>query len=293
MKKNGLLIVNGFLQGNKYSEVYSFLTAAFEKYGCTLSVKKNSEFLQIVGNKPVIDSSEADFVIFWDKDHNLCGMIEECGVRCFNPSVAIRDCDNKILSALKFSRENVRTPETIVAPKTFSNIGYTDLGFLKAAGERLGYPFVIKEAYGSFGKQVYLAEDERGAEEIVNRIGGVEFLMQKFVKESRGRDIRVNVVGGKVVASMKRVNENDFRSNITNGGTAYRTELTKEQESAAIAALNALSCDFGGVDILLNDGDPMVLEVNSNMHFISTYKCTGINVADSIAEYVVNEVYKR
>ena len=115
--------------------------------------------------------------------------------------------------------------------------------------------------------------------------------MQKFIEESCGRDLRINVVKNKVVASMLRENKNDFRSNVTGGGVARRTAITKEQESAAISALNALSCDFGGVDVLLNDGEPMVLEVNSNMHFVSTFNCTGINVAESIAEYIVSEIY--
>ena len=90
---------------------------------------------------------------------------------------------------------------------------------------------------------------------------------------------------------MLRENKNDFRSNVTNGGKTHRINITKEQESAAIAALKALSCDFGGVDVLLNDGEPMVIEVNSNMHFISTFECTGVNVAESIDEYIVNEIY--
>ena len=291
MKRKGFLIVNGFLQGGKYDEVYSFLTAAFKKHDCDLTIKRNVEFLQITGNKPVIDKNEADFVVFWDKDFYLAKRIEDCGIRVFNSSAAIRDCDNKILSAVKFEKAGINTPETIIAPKTFENIGYTDLDFLKAAGDVLGFPMVIKEAYGSFGQQVYLAKDLEAAEDIVRKIGGKEFLMQKFVKESCGRDLRINVVKNKVVASMLRENKNDFRSNVTGGGVARRTVITKEQESAAISALNALSCDFGGVDVLLNDGEPMVLEVNSNMHFVSTFNCTGINVAESIAEHIVREIY--
>ena len=290
MKRKGLLVVNGFLTGEKYREVYSFLTAAFEKQGYELSLKYNTDFSNMPAYKPVIDKNEVDFVVFWDKDYYLAKAMENSGVRLFNCAKAIKNCDNKILTSLILSNSGIKTPKTIIAPKTFENIGYTDLDFLRRAGEELGYPFVIKEAFGSFGKQVYLAEDLSGAEKIVKGLLGKEFLMQKFIKESRGRDLRVNVVGGKVVASMKRENKNDFRSNITNGGKAYLTEITKEQESAALSALNALSCDFGGVDILLNEGEPMVCEVNSNMHFISTYNCTGVNVADHIAEYIIKSL---
>ena len=291
MERKGLLLVNGFLKGNKYDEVYSFLVDSFLKFGCKLVMKPSYEISNKVGYKPVIDKNEADFVIFWDKDHYLAKAISDGGIRVFNNYRAVRDCDNKILTAKRLADGGVNTPKTIIAPKTFENIGYTSFDFLKKAGDELGYPFVIKEAYGSFGEQVYLAKDHDEAVAIVKGFGGKEFLMQEFIKESCGRDIRVNVVGKSVVASMLRVNEKDFRSNITGGGKAYATDITEKQKSAAIAALNAVNADFGGVDILLNEGEPMVCEVNASMHFVSTFNATGVNVADYIAEYVIKEIY--
>ncbi len=290
MKKNGLLIVNPFLGGKKYDEIYSFLTSAFEKRGAFLTLKTTADFLNKVGNRSIIDQNEVDFVIFWDKDIHLAEAFEQAGVRVFNSAEAVRLCDNKILTCKALEDAGLRIPETIVAPKTFENIGYTDFGFLKAAGEELGYPFIIKEAFGSFGQQVYLANDLDEACKIVKGVGGREILMQKFIKESSGRDIRVNVVGGRVIASIYRENENDFRSNLSNGGVASPYAPTKEQKSAAIAALNAVKADFGGVDILLNDGEPIVIEVNSNFHFVSTYNTTGVDLSEYIAEYVLEEI---
>lgn len=290
MKKKGLMIINPFLGGKKYDEIYSFLTRAFKRRGALIEVKTTAEFSNKVGNRSIIDKNEVDFVIFWDKDIYLAEAIERAGVRVFNSADAIRLCDNKILTCKALSDAGVRIPETIAAPKTFENIGYTDLEFLKNAGDALGYPFVIKEAYGSYGQQVYLANDFDEACAIVKSVGGREILMQKFIKESRGRDIRVNVVGGRVIASIYRENKNDFRSNISNGGTACPYEPTEEQKNAAIAALNAVSADFGGVDILLNDGEPIVIEVNSNMHFVSTYNTTGIDLSEYIAEHVLKAI---
>lgn len=282
--------MNPFLTGAKYDEIYSFLSRAFCRRGADLAVKKTDEFLNIVGNKPVIDKNEFEFVVFWDKDTYLASAFERAGVKVFNSSEAIRICDNKAETYIALSRAGVNIPETVIAPKTFLNVGYNSFGFLAKAGERLGYPMIIKEFYGSFGKQVYLAKDFSEASKIASSLGGREIVLQKYVSESAGRDVRVNVVGGKVVASIKRVNDRDFRSNLSNGGKAYATNITKEQESAAISALKAVKADWGGVDMLLTDGEPIVIEVNSNMHFLSTFVTTGVDVSESIAEHVLRSV---
>ena len=111
--------------------------------------------------------------------------------------------------------------------------------------------------------------------------------MQKFVKSSRGRDIRVNVVGGKVVCAMERHSENgDFRSNVTLGGSAKACSLSKEQKDIAARACRALGLDFAGVDVLFGENGPLICEVNSNPHFKSTLDATGIDLAGVIMKYI-------
>lgn len=288
--KKGLLAVNPFLIGAKYDDLYSLLTAAFSARGAKLEMKTTDKFVNTLGDRSVIDKNEYDFVIFWDKDAYLAKAFENSGVKVFNSSSAIEICDDKIKTCLALQKYGVQIPETIIPPKTFENIGYTDLSFVHLAAKRLGYPFVIKEACGSFGKQVYLAENAESAAKILRETGGRAVLFQKYVKESSGRDIRVNVVGGQVVATILRVNENDFRSNVSNGGKAYPYEISEKQKQAAINALNAVNGAWGGVDILLNDGEPMVMEVNSNMHFASTFNATGVNVGENIAEHVLKNI---
>ena len=111
--------------------------------------------------------------------------------------------------------------------------------------------------------------------------------MQEFIKESCGRDVRVNVVGGKVVSAMERYNENDFRSNITNGGSMRRVSLSEEMANAAIKATEAIGLDFAGVDVLFGKDGPIVCEVNSNPHFKSSLECTGVDMSELIMDYVV------
>lgn len=275
----GWLVVNGFLNSNKFNEIYSWLKSAFEKRGHIIDVYTNDELSDIYDIE-----AKPDFVIFWDKDIPLAKRLEKMGLRLFNSSSAIESCDNKALTYVVLSGD-VSMPETIIAPMTYRNIGYNNMDFVKKAAEKLGLPLIIKECYGSFGQQVYLAESLEGAMEIVK--GTREpLLFQEFIAESSGRDIRINMVGDRAVASMLRYNNDDFRANITNGGNMEAYEPSFVEIDIAKKACRALGLDFGGVDILFGKNGPLVCEVNSNAHFKNIYDCTGVNVAEYIAEYV-------
>jgi RimK family alpha-L-glutamate ligase len=229
--------------------------------------------------------------LFWDKDVALAQRLEAAGLPVFNSAAAIATCDDKIKTALALARQGVAMPRTIFAPKTFEGVGYASLDFLHTAVDTLGLPLVIKEACGSFGQQVYLAQTRTEAEDIVRRIGHKDFLMQEFVASSRGTDLRVNVVGGEVVAAMRRFSATDFRSNVTLGGGMERATPTPAQCEIAVAACRAVGADFAGVDILYGPNDaPLVCEVNSNPHFRSTLDCTGVNLADVLAAHVLRAI---
>ena len=260
-----------------------------QKSDVELSIKTTGDFVSILGKE--IYNELPDFVLFWDKDIYLAQRLENMGVRVFNSAHAIEVCDNKALTAIQLSKNNITIPKTIIAPKTFEGIGYKNTRFLEYAEEELKYPFIIKEVYGSFGHQVYLADNREKAEIIINRIGHKDFIMQELIKNSWGKDIRINIVGNCEVASMYRYNtEGDFRSNITLGGKMKQYTPSKEQVEIAIQACVAVGVDFGGVDILFSDNDtPIVCEVNSNPHFKSTYDCTGINMAEIIIEHIIRK----
>lgn len=256
-----------------------WLKTAFEKRGHNIDVYTNIELTDIdsISNKP-------DFVLFWDKDIVLAKRLEKLGLRLFNNSKAIEICDNKALTYVEL--ENIiPMPRTIAAPMTYRNIGYSNTDFVMSACKTLGLPMVIKECFGSFGQQVYLAKSVENAVEIVKDTGE-PLIFQEFIRESKGKDIRINIVGSKAVASMKRYNCNDFRANITNGGSMEKYEPTKEELEIALKVCNVLGLDFGGVDILFGKNGPVLCEVNSNAHFKNIYDCTGVNVADCIAEYI-------
>jgi RimK family alpha-L-glutamate ligase len=183
-------------------------------------------------------------------------------------------------------------PKTILAPMTYSNIGYTNTEFLEQVIAELSFPMVVKECFGSFGQQVYLVQNHMELEEKVKVIQPKPMLFQEFIEASKGKDVRLQVVGNQVVASMYRYSGNDdFRANITNGGKMKPYEPTKEQTDLAVECCKILGLDFAGVDILFGEKEePIVCEVNSNAHFKNIYDCTGVNAADFIMEHILKEL---
>lgn len=272
----GYLVVNEFLSNSKFNEIYDWLYKAFNNVGYNIDVYTNAELM----NLELIE--KPDFILFWDKDIILAKQLEDMGIRLFNSSASIAVCDNKALTYIKL-KDKIKMPKTIVAPMTYRNIGYINTGFIDRLNIR--YPMVIKECCGSFGKQVYLAHNRDEAANIVKN-SKEQLIFQEFISESMGRDIRINMVGDKAVASMIRYNDNDFRANITNGGKMIAYNPTKEEIKMAQEVCRFLNLDFGGIDILFGDDGPLLCEVNSNAHFKNIYDCTGVNVADYIVEYI-------
>ena len=280
----GWLIVNSFMNTSKFVSLYEMLSLAFKKHNVELEIKKASDISLEVGQEIV---SKPDFAIFWDKDIYLAERLEKSGVRLFNSKRAVLLCDNKILMYQALNEKGIKTPRTFIAPKTFEGLNYSDRSFLDKVIKEIGFPIVVKEAYGSFGEQVYLANDLIELNKIIDNIGYKDFLLQEFIASSRGRDIRINVVGNKAIISMLRENKNDFRSNISNGGTGSIYQPDKEFLALAVKAAEALGLDFAGVDVMFGEDGPIICEVNSNPQFKSTLTATGINLADYIADYII------
>ena len=280
----GWLIVNSFMNTDKFISLYEMLSNAFKKHNVELDIKKASDISLEVGaniiNKP-------DFAIFWDKDIYLAERLEKSGVRLFNNKRAVLLCDNKILMYQALKENDIKIPRTFIAPKTFEGLNYHDRSFLKEVIDEIGFPMVIKEAYGSFGEQVYLANDEASLNKIIDSIGYKDFLLQEYIASSKGKDVRINVVGDKAIVSMLRENDNDFRSNISSGGHGSIYEPSKEFVDLALKATKALGLDFAGVDVMFDKDGPILCEVNSNPQFASTLKATGVNLADYIADYII------
>lgn len=283
---NGILIVNEFLHLNKFNEIHSWILEAAKQQGIDMKLMTNAELLADIGEEQRVN--KADFILFWDKDVKLASYLEQCGYPVFNKARAIEICDDKALTHLTLSKAGIPMPRTILAPKTFDNIGYTNYDFLQTVAERLGFPLVLKESFGSFGQQVYLIRDEEELLAQVKKIGTRHMLFQEYIDTSFGRDIRLQVVGGKVIAAMYRYSEDgDFRANLTIGGKMKPYQPSERQCELAIRSCEIIGLDFAGVDLLFGkDEEPIVCEVNSNAHFKNIYDCTGVDAAEAIIAHI-------
>ena len=275
---NAWLIVNEFLNTDKFKETQELFLESGKRFDVNLSVVTNRELLEIPESLP-------DFAILWDKDYCLAKRLENRGLRLFNSADSMALCDNKSLTFTKLELENIPMPKTLVAPFTFANIGYNNLDFVCDAQKILSLPMVIKENCGSFGKQVYLASTIDEAKDILYKIGGKGAVMQELISESYGVDLRLNVVGDKVVCAIKRIGEG-FVSNLSSGGSAQCYTPTSEEIALAVRATKLLGLDFAGVDLLIGKNGPLLCEVNSNLQFRSSLDATGKNIADDIFEYI-------
>ena len=289
---NGWLIVNRFLYTDKFSELYDWLIKAAGKAGSDLTLFTNDRFLVNTDSGNIIlpdsDMPLPDYVIFWDKDIRLARALEARGLHLYNRADAIEACDDK---SLTFSRlaGKVRMPKTFTFPFTYEHLGYNNIEFLDHIEAVLDYPFIIKECFGSFGAQVYLARSHDEAVSIIKEAGGRPCIAQEYIGSGSGRDIRINVVGDKCVASMLRYNDDDFRANITAGGHMKEYNPTDAQCEMALRVCRELKLDYAGVDILFGKNDePILCEVNSNAHFKSIHDCTGINVAEKIISHILS-----
>jgi len=195
-------------------------------------------------------------------------------------SIAIVRSRDKLRSMQLMAKAGVGIPKTVFARET------ADFdGVLEQVG---GAPVIIKVARGTHGNGVVLAETRKAALAVMQAfyVEGVNFLVQEFIKESAGMDIRAFVVNGKVVASMQRQSlDDDFRSNIHQGGQGTMVKLTREERKTAQKAAKAMGLNIAGVDMMRSERGPLVLEVNASPGF-AIEQVTDRNVAEKVIEYV-------
>ncbi len=210
---------------------------------------------------------------------------EQMGVYAANESLAVARSRDKLRSMQVLSRHDVGIP-----PTAFVRDKKDVLPSIRRIG---GAPVVIKVLEGTQGVGVILAESEKVAEAIIETLQSARqnVLIQKFIKESRGRDLRAVVVGDQVVAAMRRRAMGDeFRSNMHQGGTAEKVELPEEYARTAVRAAQIMGLRIAGVDMLESDAGPQVMEVNSSPGLEGIERATGIDIAGAIIEDIEGQV---
>ncbi len=216
--------------------------------------------------------------------------LEMQGVYTVSSSIAINRTRDKLRSMQLLSKAGVAIPKTVFSRNTAD---IDDL--IEMAG---GVPVIIKLARGTHGNGVVLAESKKAAKSVLQAFylqneDGTNILVQEFIKESAGTDIRAFVVGGRVVASMKRQSlDDDFRSNLHKGGEGTAVKLTEEERKMAVKAARAMGLSIAGVDMMRSARGPLVLEVNASPGF-GIESVTGRDVATPIIEYLEQNAKRR
>jgi len=207
--------------------------------------------------------------------------LEMMGVYPLNESVAIGRSRDKLRALQLLSREGLGLPVT-----GFANSSRYAEDLVDMVG---GNSAVIKLLEGTQGIGVILGETRSSAKSVIEAFNGVHIniLVQEFIKEAGGSDIRCFVIGGKVIAAMKRQGvEGDFRSNLHRGGSAARVKITPEERSTAVRAARTLGLNVAGVDMLRSNHGPVIMEVNSSPGLEGVEAATGIDIAGKIIEFL-------
>ncbi len=263
----------------KYKECY----ASIEKSNPTVSYRGED-----LGQFDVIIPRIASYMTRYGSA--IVRQLEMQGVYSLSSSIAIVRSRDKLRSLQLLSKAGVGIPRTVVSRNTAD---IDDL--IEKIG---GTPVIIKLARGTHGNGVVLAETKKAAKSTLQALylhneDGTNILLQEFVEESAGTDIRAFVVGSRVIASMKRQSlDDDFRSNLHKGGEGTVVKLTEEERKMAVKAAKAMGLSVAGVDMMRSARGPLVLEVNASPGF-GVEKVTGRDVATAVIEYVEQNAKRR
>ncbi len=213
---------------------------------------------------------------------------EVSGTYVLNGSVSISRSRDKLRAHQLLARKGVGMPVT-----SYANSGKATKSIIKSVG---GAPLILKVIESTQGKGVLLAETTKAAEGIINTFLDLQanFLVQEFIKESGGADIRCFVIGDKVVAAMKRQGpDGDFKSNLHAGGTAHTIKISPQERTVAVLAAKVMGLKVAGVDLVRSARGPLVLEVNSSPGLKGIESTTGQNVAEAIISFIEKDISKK
>ncbi|KTD33674.1 glutathione synthase, ribosomal protein S6 modification protein [Legionella nautarum] len=207
--------------------------------------------------------------------------LETMGIYTLNESIAISRSRDKFRSLQLLARKGIPMPLT-----SFAQSPDDTEDLIRMVG---GAPLVIKLLEGTQGKGVILAESHQSAVSIINAFKemSANILVQEFIEESRGTDIRCFVIGDKVVAAVKRqAKEGDFRANVHQGGKAIKVKLSPQERAIAVNSAKTMGLKVAGVDLIRSNHGPLVLEINSSPGLEGIEKATHVNIAAKIIQYI-------
>lgn len=296
MKSNtGLILIYPGFQNDAKKYQYGRLIEEFENLGIKIDKLKVDEiFFAIENGRANLDIAKYDFCVQLVRDKYIDAILRKNNIRSFNSYVANANCDDKMMAYTLLANENIKMPKTVSAVlnrgnEELENKSLSD-EFKGRVAQVLGYPLVIKKQNSKGGRGIHKVDNRKMLDEICEDLRGSDFLLQEFISENVGKDIRVIVIGGKVEGAFMRVNKDDFRSNIKLGGITRTYLISRKMTESAERIANILKLDFCSVDFFVSDDEPFLCEVNADPALKSSEEIIGKNLAKIFAQHIIGEI---
>lgn len=296
--KKGLILIYPGYQNEAKQYQYNRLIEEFEKLGIKIDkIKVDEIIIDIENGKSNLKFNEYDFCIQLVRDKYINALLEKNNIRSFNTYEVTENCDDKFMTYCLLADNDIKMPTTIsgITNTGVENITQTEISeeYKNYVEKKLGYPLIAKKSNSKGGRDIYKIDNREMLNEACNKLNGSQYIFQEFISSNIGKDIRTVIVGGKLVGSIMRINENDFRSNISLGGKSLPYTVTEEYKRVAEKVANILKLDYCSVDFFITeDNEPIICEVNADPALTAIEKLGKVNVAKIYAEYIFDEIYK-
>ena len=291
--KNLLVVYNESIPQDVFESKNKHLVEVAKKYNYQVDFKSNTDIYTYL-NTNMVKSFGSDLnyacCLFFDHDAYLAKNLEMLGMKVVNPSRALLLCENKAHMYQEMIANNISVPRTFILPElnVYKQEGIKD--FVNEAVNQLSLPLVIKEWFGDSGQGVYLVKTRQDVLTVIDKFKGKSILLQEYISEAAGTDIRLFVIKDKVVSALRRQAGNGgFRSNMSLGGNLTAYTPTSVESNLAIEATKAMGCDFAVVDMLKSVTGSLVCEVNSTANINNFYECTGVDIAELLFKEIIKK----
>lgn len=271
------IIFNNHIKSENYNKTINLLEEAISKRTECKTIPSSSLYF---GDSFVFP--ESDGVLFWDKDKAL---IKYIPVPTVNSDKALTICDDKAFTLERLYKNNIPVPKSYIIPEKF----YLEADFkiYETIKNNFSYPYILKERCSSYGMGVFKIDSEKELKEKMK--SERKYLVQEFIENKPAFDIRIYVVGNKVIGGFKRINENNFLTNCERGARTEHHNVSKEEKNIALKSAKACNAEICGVDIIYKKNRPLVLEVNACAGFIALNKTADIKTEEIIADYLLKK----
>lgn len=280
--KNLLVVFNESIPDEVFKDKNAHLIELAKKKNISITFKSNSEiftFLNTNSVKSFGGNLNYDCCLFFDHDTYLAKSLEMLGMKVINSSSAFLLCENKAHMYQQMIANHISIPRTFILPEQNSYKREGIEKFVEEAIRELTFPMVVKMWYGTSGEGVYLVKRKEDLFAVIDKFKGQNILLQEFIAESAGTDVRLFVIKDKIICALRRESaDGNFRSNASLGGRLTPYVPTVIENKLAIEATKAMGCEFAVVDMLKGVTGSLVCEVNATANISNFYKTTKIDV---------------